>query len=196
MRRSLQSDCTGLASLLVGTAACLTMAGCAYGTPQAELPAAVPQFSAVDVDASEVVVHDDMANIGANEAVEARRDIAEILNRAQRTAAPAKPARFRANVTLGDVDVGWWGICVGIGVLVAAPVTCSIYYVAGGVTYTRRAHVELSFDAGGRTWTGVGDGEASGGLYVTARRRALAEAIQRAMAQATTAMQSSGARVQ
>jgi hypothetical protein len=175
--------------LLVASVATLGSTGCAYGTPTPQFATSVPKFSNVDVDASEVVLHDEGADLAPDEAETARKELADLFEGSTRDRpAGDTPARFRAKVTLGSkrfVTYLAFGGCAAAGLVVLSPFTCGIYVLAGGIGGARSAHVEIAFETPAGTVTGEGDGYGSSSLYANSRRRALAEALERAMANAT-----------
>jgi hypothetical protein len=168
----------------------LTVSGCAYGTPTPRFSTSVPRFSSVDVEASEVVLHDDGADLAPEEATTARQELADLFEASTRPRPETPtPARFRAKVTLdskkGVIYMAFGG-CAVAGLVILAPATCGLYFVLGGVGSARTAHVEVALETPQGVVVGEGDGYGSGGLYANARRRALAEALERAMANAAS----------
>jgi hypothetical protein len=89
------------------------------------------------------------------------------------------PAVVRVKVSLGEYvnDSGRYVAEMALGFwLLAAP---------AGLTYDRQAlSVDLAVTRGGRTFSGHGEAESRGGLYAPARKRALALALDRALADA------------
>ncbi len=64
-------------SIATACIAASLLAGCAYGTPTPHFAASVPKFSNVDAEASEVVIHDDSADLAPDEAAMARKDLVD-----------------------------------------------------------------------------------------------------------------------
>lgn len=176
-------------SIATACIAASLLAGCAYGTPTAQFAASAPKFSNVDAEASEVVLHDDSADLSPDDAATVRKDLVELFEASTRDRpSTAAPSRFRAKVTLRSkthVTYLAFAGCAAAGLVFLAPLTCAVYALAGGIGGARTAHVEIAFETPAGTVTGEGDGYGSSSLYASSRRRALAEALERAMANAT-----------
>jgi hypothetical protein len=161
---------------------------CVYNTPTPQVPREMRTYNAVDVAASEVRLSDTGSDLDTeDDAAAVRADVAEFLtDPGLDLPASAPPVRFRAKVEYSNERTNSVGlvVCTVIGLGVLAPITCGIFVVAGGKTWMQSAHVEIELETRGGLYFGQGDARTSGGLYVSARRRAIAEALRRALADA------------
>jgi hypothetical protein len=161
---------------------------CVYGTPTPQVPRELRTYTAVDVAASDVTLNDNASDLDTeDDAAAVRSDIAEFLTDPEiDLPASGPPIRFRAKIDYSNKKTNSVGfvVCAVIGLGVLAPITCGIFVVAGGKTWMQSAHVEIEIETRGGLYFGQGDARASGGLYVSARRRAIAEALRRALADA------------
>jgi len=157
--------------------------GCAYQTPSAHIPAAMPAIAPSSLDVTEVTVVDATHGIDDETAVGVRRDTTAILVKAaQERGALAAPGHtlVRAHVTLeerrnfaedalrqdGIAIFGLWPLAFGM------------------VNAQQKLSVDLDVETNGRVFHGHGTAEKAGSFYSPARRRALAVALDRALADA------------
>ncbi len=157
--------------------------GCTYATPKVDVPAQVPAFSPCQLELAEVTVKNKDKAVPSevtHYVHAATRDILAEASRARGGGAGA--AKLRVHVDLEDeVDymatVGAHDGCAAVPLLVAAP--------AGANIESSKLSVDVDLEAGGRRFQGHGEADKAGSLYVDARRRALAVALDRALADAT-----------
>jgi hypothetical protein len=164
-------------------------AGCAYRTPAVHLPAAIPPVAPGALDVTEVTVVADGDDVDPEDAADVREWTAALLAKAanERGAAhPAGaaggPARVHVHVELVSSRPGFF-----LGILKGGPLTGMIAlpgWLLGGEIVRERLRVGVTLETGGRTFTGEAWGDKAGSLYVPARRRALAIALDRALAAA------------
>lgn len=162
----------------------VAVTGCAFRTPTPTVPRAIAgdalppahlQVASVDVRGA--------ADPEAAAAV--RAQTAKILADAARKSSTGDgPATVHVTVSLGEyVDelaraVYHDGFAY-LGWIVGAP---------AGLTYEHQElSVDLVIERGGRTFTGHGEAEKDGSIYARARKRALAVALDRALADAASA---------
>lgn len=159
--------------------------GCAYQTPAAHIPAAMPAIAPGSLDVTEVTVVDAKHEVDDETVAGVRRETTEILVKAAKErgalAAPGHTT-VHAHVTLeerrnfaedalhqdGIAIFGLWPMAFGM------------------VNAQQRLSVEVEVETNGRTFHGRGSAEKAGSLYSDARRRALAVALDRALADAAT----------
>lgn len=178
-RRSLLFFGRGALFFLLGAGA----VGCAYATPAVHLPGAIPAIAPQAIDLVEVTVIDGKNDIGPEVTADVRKQVTEILAKAARARGGAgAPARVRVHITLeerGDIYDAMRkdGIAV-IGLL---------YAPFGLVIGREKLSVDVALETGGRAFTGHGTGDKMGSIYAPARRRALAAALDKALADASKA---------
>jgi hypothetical protein len=164
----------------------VTMTGCAFRTPTPTVPRAIAgdapppahlQVTSIDVQARGGTV--DEATTSA-----VRAQTAKILADAARKSCTGDgPATVHVTVTLGEyvdelASAVYHDGFAYLGWVVGAP---------AGLTYERQElGVEVTITRGGRTFTGHGQAEKEGSIYARARKRALAVALDRALADAAT----------
>jgi hypothetical protein len=142
-------------------------AGCAYRTPPVHAPDALP------IEVAEVTASDPAA------AEELRHDTESILARATKGRA-GEPARVRVHVMLED-EYNWVDAAMrkdGMALFGAWPV------LFGMTTARQDVSVDVTVEMRGCTLWGHGSARREGGIYAPARRRALAVALDRALADA------------
>jgi hypothetical protein len=173
--------------LCVSVAAILAGAGCAFHTPVPEIPEALAGDHAgpAHVRLAEVSVAGAAADEDVDEeTVEAvRTETAEVLADAARTSTRGDgPTTMRVRVRLGEYVDGLERAMHQDGIAAVALVA-----VPMGITYEKqKVAVDVTVEHGGRTYEGHGDAEKAGGMYSSARRRALAVALDRALADAAS----------
>ncbi|CAN5913625.1 hypothetical protein BH11MYX4_BH11MYX4_62170 [soil metagenome] len=158
--------------------------GCAYRTPAAHLPAALPAVAPGALDVSDVTVVDANGPIDDATVAGVREEAAAILVKAAKERvgpAAGGGAVVHAHVTLeerrnfvesalrqdGIAAFGLWPVPLGM------------------VIGQQRLTVDVEVERNGRTFRGHGSAEKMGSIYAPARRRALAVALDRALADAT-----------
>jgi hypothetical protein len=160
----------------------LVASGCAFQTPTPNLPPAIAgegrppaqlEVASVDVVSTKGTLDPEVAG-------EVRARTAKIFADAARKSRSGDGAAVvRVKVSLGEYvdDTGRYIANMALGFwLLAAP---------AGLAYDRQAlSVDLTVTRGGRTFSGHGEAESRGGLYAPARKRALALALDRALADA------------
>jgi hypothetical protein len=160
----------------------LAATGCAFRTPTPSLPPAIagegPPPARLEVAFIDVV--STKGTLDPADAEEVRARTAKIFaDTARKSRSGDGPAMLRVKVSLGEYvdDTGRYLASMALGFwLLAAP---------AGLAYDRQAlSVDLAITRGGRTLSGHGEAESRGGLYAPARKRALAFAIDRALADA------------
>jgi len=156
----------------------LSSAGCAYRTPAVHVPDAFPGRAAVDV----VSVEDGAGKASAEVTEEITRDAQRIFASANAHACrAADAARVHVHVELGE-RYSWTDAALrqdGIAIVGMAPV------LFGMTTHRQEVSVDVTVETNGRTFAGHATATKDGGLYVPARRRALAAALDQALAQAS-----------
>ena len=178
---------TLLGSLLLAS----STAACVYRTPQAHVPESIPVFSAIDVEGStaEVTTVEGLA-LQPDAEQKIRRDLAEALASAgkRRRAAPGDEqagergkARFHAHVHVQE-EIPWDAAINKDGIAVV-----SLLAFPFGIINTReRLTVDVTVQSGGWSFTGHGAADKFGSIYSPALKRALAVALDRALADAST----------
>jgi hypothetical protein len=154
--------------------------GCAYRTPEVHVPASMPALDPGAITVHEISVVDGVGDpVSETVAADVADDAADILeDAANECGSRTDPGRVRMHVVLEES----WVFPVremGTGTL----------FAFGGLAGMQIDHqtlsIELEVDSGGRTFRGRGAAAIGGSLYAPARRRALALAIDRALAQAS-----------
>jgi hypothetical protein len=148
--------------------------GCAYRTPAAHFPPSLPQFAVSDRDLRVEVVSDGHARLEARGANGYRPWVIDILSDAKRARAASTPARVTVRVT--PVNEDYW--------MKACPVVCLFPALAGVSSGYATVAVDVTIETDQRRYFGHGSATRSGGLYAPADKRALAAAIDHALAQA------------
>ncbi|MCA9592369.1 MAG: hypothetical protein KC776_03635 [Myxococcales bacterium] len=169
----------GIALFVVAATRCF---GCTYATPKVHAPERSAQLSKHRLELTEVTV--------VNNGVEVPKEIAAYVHEATQEiledAAPPHPgsraAKMSVHVDLKDEQnypaiVGAHDGCGAVPLLVAAP--------AGVKLESAKLSVDVAVETDGKRLRGHGEAEKEGSLYVDARRRALAVALDRALADAT-----------
>jgi hypothetical protein len=161
--------------------------GCAYRTHEAHIPSSIAPSPGAPVvlEVERIEVDDPEGSSrsrslhGADASTEAaiRAEAIEILKAAEPRNSSGAPAHVRAHVTLGesggiDDAIHKDGLAV-VGYL----------YAPFGVVIDRQAlRVDVTVESNGRTFAGHGEASLFGSIYAHARRRALALALDRALA--------------
>ena len=183
--RSITLSATRLAPLLLALAA----AGCAFRTPTPHVPAAIAGDAPPPADLKVAVV-DVVARSGKIDAETAgavRAQTAKILADAARKSATGDgPAEVRVTVSLGEhVDYADHSMKQdGIAVF-----PWLLMWPAGVKFERQELAVDVVIVRGGRTFIGHGEADKEGSIYARARKRALAVAIDRALADAAATAQ-------
>jgi hypothetical protein len=158
--------------------------GCTYATPAVHVPPGLPGLAAGQIALGDVDVARKGGDMGRQTAADVCGEVEDILGRAVRgRAASGSDARVDVQVRLEGSDdfisdAGYEDGCGAMPLLVAAP--------AGAMTENERVSVDLTLRTGGATFRGHGYGDRNGSMYVGARRRALAVALDHALADAAT----------
>lgn len=155
----------------------LAATGCAYRTPKVDVPPTIPEGP---LEVAEVSVVDLATPVSPETTAEITRDAERILARANRTHPAGDATRVRVKVELGE-EYSWVNSALsrdGMAILGMTPI------LFGMTTGSQAVKVDVSFESNGRTLNGHGEAKKDGGLYVPARRRALAAALDRALADA------------
>jgi hypothetical protein len=160
----------------------LATPGCVFGTPTPSVPPAIAgegrpparlEVAGVDVVSTE-------GTLDPEAVTEVRAKTAKILaDAARKSRSGDGPAAVRVRVSLGEYVnyVGRYLAEMDFGIL--------LFGAPAGLVYDRQAlSVDLTVTRGGRTFSGHGEAERWGGLYASARKRALAAALDRALADA------------
>jgi hypothetical protein len=159
--------------------AALTLTGCAYRTPAVSLREPIPALAPCAIDIEQVVVVS--KNDDPPPAVDViRRETGEILARAaEGRGVTGAPARVSVRVEVAEVN-GFERALAEDGFAVFGLPT-----VALGLAVQRAdVSVDVTLEARGRTFTGHGAATRRGSIYAPARRRALAVALDDALAEA------------
>jgi hypothetical protein len=162
----------------------LSASGCAYRTPAAHLPPAIPAIAPGALDVSDVTVVDARGPIDDETVAHVQRDTAAILVRAaNERVGPAAGggAVVHAHVTLEE-RANFLDNAMredGFAVMGILPVPFGIKYEQAKLS------VDVEVERNGQIFRGHGTAEKMGGIYARARRRALAVALDRALASAT-----------
>ena len=148
--------------------------GCAYATPAVHIPASIP-ISREALELTEVIVTKDDQPVEAELAREVRAEAAELLEDA--VGATQKNGRMLVRVDLEwkyDVYDAMQEDGFAFFALLISPL--------GSAIGRERVSAEVIIEAGGKTFVGRGTGEKIGSIYASPRRRALATALDRALA--------------
>lgn len=158
--------------------------GCAYQTPAAHLPASVSGIAPGALDVSDVTVVDARRPIDDATVEGVRRETAAILVEAANARigpAAGGGAVVHAHVTIEQEDNFLDRAMREDGLAAFSVVTLPL-----GMKYEQaRLSVDVEVERNGQTLRGHGTAEKMGGIYAHARRRALAVALDRALAAAT-----------
>ena len=157
----------------------LSAAGCAYRTPETHIPGALGgRAKAVEL----TLVDSEGREIAGEASTQVRADADAILARASR-------GRFGPDAVVhARVELGFrYDLMPTVGRcgLSCAPVAFPV--LAGMDMEEQALAVDVVVEAGGRTFLGHGEADKGGSLYARARRRALAVALDRALADAARA---------
>jgi hypothetical protein len=170
-------------TLLAGCFAVVT--GCAYRTPAVHIPESAP-FSSVKLDPHKVTVVDAKGrDVDPDTVADVRAEMRKLLAKAGRKGGEVE-GTARARIVM-HFDSDLLGDCCrtdGMAVLVFAPYIPFI--VLGADDTEARVSVDLTLETDGRTCEGHGDAEERGSPYAPARRRALASALDDALADAAS----------
>jgi hypothetical protein len=160
----------------------LATTGCAFRTPTPNLPPAIVGYGRppAQIEVASVDVASTKGPLDPVVADEVRTRTMKILSDAARKSRSGDgPAVVHVKVSLGEYrnDVGKYLANMSIGFwLLGAP---------AGLTYDKQSlSVDLDVTRNGRSFAGHGEGECWGGLYAPARKRAIAVALDRALANA------------
>ncbi len=176
-----------LGSLLLAS----STAACVYRTPQAHVPVAIPAFSAIDVEGSttEVTTAEGLA-LKPDADQKIRRDLAEALAAAGKRrgasdeqaaqAGERGKARFHAHVHIQE-EIPWDAAINKDGIAVVS----LIAFPFGIINTRERLTVDVTVESGGWAFTGHGAADKFGSLYSPALKRALAVALDQALADAS-----------
>jgi hypothetical protein len=161
----------------------LGLAGCAYSTPTPLVPATLPSFGAVDVEASELTIEDPNKDLSPDSARDVRDGLCDLLASADREAGVAggPPARLRATVRIPQHDSGSSGGGGGDAGIVLVVAFVFVTLPLGLAIFHEEREVDLTVEASGQRFVGHGTGEAWGSIYASAGRRALSRALQNAL---------------
>lgn len=153
--------------------------GCAYRTPATRVPAALSTAVPATVAPIDVSVSDASGALDAPTAAAVREQAARLLAEAARSGVPGADARVHVHVELlerrdasdslrqdGFAIFGLWPVVFGM------------------VCERQKLAVDVEVESGGRTLEGHGTADKLGGIYAPARRRALAVALNEALADA------------
>jgi hypothetical protein len=160
----------------------VAMFGCTYRTPDVHLPAAFPGFRADALELSSVVVHAHGQEVSSETAFNVRRTVREMLVDAasdRATSSQATRVTVRVDVQRSEdwvYNAGRTDGCGAVPFVFAAPTGTKIEDEA--------LSVEVEIETNGRHFWGRGDAHKDGSLYAPARRRALAVALDEALANA------------
>jgi hypothetical protein len=120
-------------------------------------------------------------DLGPYATSDVRADIVDMLSKAGRTRGGAGIAKAKVRVVVNSVlDVGDCGTSDGFGCLMLVPYAPFVFL--GAETTDVRVSIDLTLESNGQTYRGHGDARKIGSIYVGGRRRALAAALDRALA--------------
>lgn len=154
---------------------------CTYATPSVHMPDALPNFSAEGLTLGDVKVVNNGKEVPPVVTAHVREATREILAKAADDRDEAGRAKIDVSVDLQEdkdlfAHVGQQDGCA------ALPLP---FLVLGGVkTESAKLTVDVTVRARGRTFQGHGVGHKEGSIYIAARRRALAVALDRALSDA------------
>ncbi|MDI1451052.1 hypothetical protein [Polyangium sp. 6x1] len=163
-------------------AVALGASGCAYRVPPTHIPPSLA-FSAADLDVDEIrIVDHDPTRDDTDTPADIWQDTVQILSKAARARPGASEgARVRVRIDLEqrssiydamrDDGIAAMGMLFGL---------------FGLVIDNEKLSVDVTVERAGRTFTGHGSAQKLGSFYAPARRRALAVALDRALADAST----------
>ncbi|MDI1475617.1 hypothetical protein [Polyangium sp. y55x31] len=156
--------------------------GCAYRVPPTHVPPPLA-FSAADLDVDEIMIVDhDPTSVDTGTPADLWQDTVNILGDAARARpTPSGRARVRVRIDLerrSSVYDAMRKDGIAFVSLFFAPL--------GLVIDNEKLSVDVTVEQGGRTYEGHGSAEKLGSMYAPARRRALAVALDRALADAST----------
>lgn len=162
---------------------CTRAMACTYRTPDVHYPEGLPAIDPARLALTKVTVYDEGRGAAVTEpdtVGEVQRDLDEVFAKAVRKrGTTGSDAKAKINVRLfahgGMSDAVSRDGCAAVG-YVTTP--------SGQATEWEELAVDLTLDVEGRTYRGTGRAEKIGSIYVDARRRALATALDIALAQA------------
>lgn len=162
---------------------CTRAVACTYRTPDVHYPEGLPAIDPARLELTKVSVYDEGRGAPVTDSGivgEVQRDLDEVFAKAVRKrGTTGSDAKAKVVVRLfahgGISDAVSRDGCAAVG-YVTAP--------SGQVTEWEELAVDLTLDVEGRTYRGTGRAEKIGSIYVDARRRALATALDIALAQA------------
>ncbi|MDB4996369.1 MAG: hypothetical protein JWM74_3801 [Myxococcaceae bacterium] len=160
--------------------------GCAYATPSVHVPESVPPLSVAELTAAEITVVDAKNGVDHETEGEVKSQTASILSRARRPAGTSAGAtRMLVRVELVEHEQNIYDASLrrdGCAVMGMAGVP------VGQIVDRERLSVDVTLqDAqAGLTYKGSASANEYGSIYAHARRRALARALDRALADAAT----------
>ncbi|MBL9028082.1 MAG: hypothetical protein JNL21_38175 [Myxococcales bacterium] len=159
-------------------------AGCAFRTPTPELPEELvgSRHGPAQLDVTEVAVTDSAGDVDSETQAAVRTQTVKILeDAARKSTTGGAPSLVRVSVVLDEHHdyaasaVATDGLAVFAWFLLAP----------AGVTFDRQSlWVEVEVDSAGRRFVGRGHADREGSIYAPARKRALAVALSRALADA------------
>ncbi len=166
-----------LALLLFGVLSVTRGVGCAYRTPRVDAPRSLPPLVVGDV-----WVDDGLEPAPADVTSSVREDVGQILAKASKDRTSengVSPVTVRVQLGAREDYIANAGRVDGCG---AASYALTV--PAGTKTDSDSVWVAVAFTSGGRSYQGYGVGTKAGSVYVPARRRALAVALNDALARA------------
>lgn len=159
-------------------------AGCAFRTPTPELPEelAGSRRGPAQLDVTEVAVADSAGEVDAETKAAVRAQTVKILqDAARKSSTGGASALVRVSVVLDEHQDYAASAMATDGLAVFA----WFLLAPAGVTFDRQSlSVEVEVDSEGRRFVGSGRADMEGSVYAPARKRALAVALSRALADA------------
>jgi hypothetical protein len=139
--------------------AALFSAGCAYRTPIVHVPAVVPSYSRVTLDASDVIVVDGKGDaVDPKEAADVRAEVGKILSNAGQGRGEPGATQAHARVVIGrTLDLWNCGRVDGMGCLPFVPYL--MFGLVGADTEETSLSVDLTLESPGRTFVGHGEAD-------------------------------------
>jgi hypothetical protein len=159
-------------------------AGCAFRTPTPNLPESLAgtRNGPAQLDVTEVAVADSTGELDAETRAAVRAQTVKILeDAARKSETGGAPAVVRVSVVLDEHKDYAASAMATDGFAVFA----WFLLAPAGVTFDRQSlSVEVEVDSEGRRFVGSGRADMEGSIYAPARKRALAVALSRALADA------------
>ncbi len=158
--------------------------GCAYATPTVHMPESGPPLSDAELAAAEITVVDPKNGVDRETEGEVRNQTASVLSRARRpegTSAGAMRMLVRVELVEHEENIYDASLrrdgCAAVG-MAGVPV--------GQIVDRERLNVDVTLEdaQAGLTYKGSASANEYGSIYAHARRRALARALDRALAAA------------